>query len=132
MYLVACGILLAVATVLNFKDRRMLVLTLAVGINIFFPIPAHTQAQFYSTCIALEVMVLTTAVFYTSRASCIAVYASLALIIAHFMGWTLDGSPPLSPYRAIVKILECAQLVACVALSPVLTPKLRNRDAAPT
>lgn len=132
MYLVACCVLLAVATALNLRDRRMLVLTLAVGINVFFPVPAHTQAQFYGTCIMLELSVLATAVFYPSRASCIAIYASLALIVVHFMGWTLDGSPPLSPYRALVKILECAQLVACVALSPVLTPKLRNRDAAPT
>ena len=132
MYLVACGVLLAVATVLNLRDRRMLALTLAVGVNVFYPVPAQTQAAFYGTCIALELMVLTVAVFYTSRASCIAIYASSALVIVHFMGWTLDGSPPLSPYRVLVKLLECAQLVACVALSPVLTPKLRNRDAAPT
>lgn len=132
MYLVACGVLLAVATVLNLRDRRMLVLTLAVGINIFFPVPSHTQLQFYGTCILLETCVLATAVLYPSRASCIAIYATLVLIAAHFMGWILDGSPPLSPYRSIVKILECAQLLACVALSPVLTSKLRNRDAAPT
>lgn len=132
MYLVACGILLAVATVLNLRDRRMFALTLAVGVNIFYVVPSHSQAAFYGTCILLELGVLAVAVFCPSRASCIAIYATLALVVVHFMGWTLDGSQPLSPYRVIVKMLECAQIVACVALSPVLTPKLRNRDAAPT
>lgn len=132
MYLVACGILLAVATVLNLTDRRMLALTLLVGATIFLPVPSHTQLQFYGTCIIVETAVLAYVVFVHSRASGMMAHILLAMIVAHFMGWILDGSPPLSPYRSIVKILECAQLAACVALSPVLTPKLRNRDAAPT
>lgn len=133
MYLLACGILLAVAIALNWRDRRMLVLTFAVGINIFYVVPSHSQAAFYGTCIALEAMVLAVAVFYHARASSIIAYAALALIVAHFMGWSLDGSSPLSPYRIIVKLLEGAQIFTCVALSPLLTPILRNsRDAKTT
>lgn len=128
MYLVTCGALLSLAAVLNLTDRRMLVLILAVGINIFFPVPAFTQAQFYGTCIALELMVLVVAVFYSARASSVSVFACVLLIITHFMGWTLDGSQPFSPYQLIVKFLEVIQLLACVALSPVFTPILRNHD----
>lgn len=110
----------------------MLVLTLAVGINIFYVVPDHSQAAFYSTCLALEVMVLAVAAFYGPKASVIVAYTSICLIIAHFMGWTLDGSAHLSPYRVIVRILEVTQLVACVALSPVLMPILRNSGDAKT
>lgn len=132
MYLLACGVLLAVATVLNLRDPRMLTLTAVVGVNIFFPVPADGYYTFYGYCILLELMVATVAVFYPSRASCLTLHICAALILAHIMGVSLDGSPPLSPYRVIVKVLECAHIAACLALSPVLRPLLRNRDAAPT
>lgn len=132
MYLVACGILLAVATVLNLTDRRMLALTLLVGATIFLPVPSHSQLQFYGTCIIAELCVATFAVFYSSRASSLILYCCAGLIVSHFMGWVIDGSAPFSPYRYIVKVLEFSQLAACVALSPVLTPILRNSDATPT
>jgi len=132
MYLLACGFFLAVATVLNLKDRRMLALIGIVSINIFYPIPMDSYYGFYVYCIMLEIMVAVVAVFYPSRASCLTLHICAALIIAHVMGMSLDGSPPLSPYRVIVKILECAHIAACLALSTVLMPHLRNRDAAPT
>lgn len=129
MYLIACGALLALAAVLNLTDRRMLALTLVVGATIFLPVPSHTQLQFYGTCIMVETAVLVFSVFVTSRASGVMIHILLAMILAHFMGWILDGSGPFSPYRSIVKILECAQLLACVALSPIIAPILRNQDA---
>lgn len=132
MYLLACGALLATAVVLNVRDVRMLALTLLVGATIFLPVPAHTQMQFYGTCILVELSVLAYCVFLQSRASCLMAHIVAAMLVAHFMGWMLDGSPPLSPYRVIVKILEFSQLAVCVALSPVLTPILRNSDATPT
>lgn len=124
----ACGVLLALAAALNLRDRRMLTLTFVIGINIFYVVPSHSQAAFYGTCIALESMVLAVAVFSGSRASGVSVFACVLLIITHFMGWTLDGSQPFSPYQLIVKFLEIIQLLACVALSPVFTPILRNHD----
>lgn len=131
MYLVACGFVLAIALGLNLQDRRMLALTVAVGVSVFMPVPAFTQAQFYGTCILAELVVASLAVFYTSRGSTIIFYCCLALVASHFMGWILDGNPPLSPYRLIVKLLEFSQLAACVALSPIIAPILRNRHEAP-
>lgn len=132
MYLLACGALIATAVVLNIRDVRMLALTVLVGATVFLPVPSHTQMQFYGTCILVELCVLAWCVFLPSRASSLMIHIVLLMVVAHFMGWILDGSPPLSPYRVIVKVLEISQLLACVALSPVLTPILRNRDAAPT
>lgn len=132
MYLLACGALIATAVVLNIRDFRMLALTVLVGATIFLPVPSHTQMQFYGTCILVELCVLAWCVFINSRASSLMIHIVSAMILAHFMGWILDGSEPLSPYRIIIKILEFSQIGVCVALSPVLTPILRNRDAAPT
>lgn len=132
MYLLACGALLATAVVLNVRDIRMLALTILVGATIFMPVPSHTQMQFYGTCIIVETCVLIYCVFISSRASSTMVNIVLAMIAAHLMGWTLDGSEPLSPYRIIVKILEVTQLATCVALSPVLMPILRNSSDATT
>lgn len=132
MYLLACGALIATAVVLNIRDIRMLALTFLVGATIFLPVPSHTQMQFYGTCILVELCVLAWCVFINSRASSLMIHIVSAMILAHFMGWILDGSEPLSPYRVIIKILEFSQIGVCVALSPVLTPILRNRDAAPT
>lgn len=132
MYLLACGVFLAVAALLNLKDRRMLALISVVSINIFYPIPMDSYYGFYAYCIMLELIVAVVAVFYPSRTSCLTLHICAALILAHVMGMSLDGSPPLSPYRVIVKILECAHIAVCLALSPVLMPYLRNRDAAPT
>lgn len=132
MYLLACGALIATAVVLNIRDIRMLALTFLVGATIFLPVPSHTQMQFYGTCILVELCVLAWCVFINSRASSLMIHIVLFMIAAHFMGWILDGSQPLSPYRVIIKVLEFSQLLACVALSPVLTPILRNRDASPT
>ena len=132
MYLAVCGGLLATAVVLNMQDRRMLALTLAVGASVFLPVPSHTQLQFYGTCITVELVIAAFAVFYQSRATGLIFYCCIALIASHLMGWVTDGSTPFSPYRVIVKLLECAQLLACVASSPVLTPILRNSDATPT
>lgn len=134
MYLVACGALLAIAAALNLRDWRGLALTLLVGANIFMPMPQHTAEAFYSACIVAEVTVLAGALLvFKCRASEMISYASALLVISHFMGYSLDaGSNPLSQYRGIVKILEVSQLLACLALSPVLAPILRNRDATTT
>ena len=132
MYLLACGALIATAVVLNIRDVRMLALTVLVGATVFLPVPAHTQMQFYGTCILVELCVLAWCVFVPSRASCLMIHIVMLMVATHFMGWILDGSEPLSPYRVLIKVLEFSQLSACVALSPVLTPILRNRNASPT
>ena len=129
MYLIACGVLLAVAGALNLRDRRMLVLTLLIGVSIFIPAPRDTALQFYLFCIAAECVIGITAWRLHARASEPVAYACALLVITHILGYSLDGNPPFSPYRGIVKILEVFELLACVAFSPIIEPYLRNRDA---
>lgn len=134
MYLVACGVLLAIGAALNLRDWRGLCLSLLVGVNVLLPMPMNTAEAFYSGCIMAEVTVLAGALLvFKCRASEFISYASVLLVISHFMGYSLDaGSNPLSQYRGIVKLLEVSQLLACVAFSPVLCPILRNRNAKTT
>lgn len=129
MYLPACGSLLLVAIILNFLDIRMLALTIAVGVTIFIPVPSSTAFQFYSFCIFSEALLGVFAYWTKTEAGFLVANACFLLVIAHLMGYALDGSAPLSPYHVIVKMLETLELGVCIALSPVLTPILRNQDA---
>lgn len=132
MYLTACGALLGASFLLNLHDRRMLALTLLVGVSIFIPVPRHDADVFYTFCIAFEMGVAFVALLLNARASVVVAELCALLAITHLMGYALDGNPPLSPYRVIVKLLEISQLTACVALSPSLVDILRNRDATTT
>lgn len=132
MYLAACGALLAAGLVLNAGDRRALLLTALVGASVFLPAPHHSAEAFYTFCIAVDVAIGVLAWATRSKAGAAVADLCVLLVIAHIMGYALDGSSPFSPYRIIVKILELSQLAACVALSPILAPILRNHDATTT
>jgi hypothetical protein len=129
MYYPACGVLLAAGLILNCRDRRMLALTALVGASIFLPVPRETAEQFYAFCIVAEVTIALAVLALRNSAGVLIAETCALLVVAHLMGYALDGHPPFSPYRVIVKLLEVSQLVACVALSPILAPILRNHDA---
>lgn len=129
MYEALCALLMAAGLAANLRDRRNLALVVLLGVVFFVPTPREYGA-FYLYCASAEIVVALLAVFVIkSRASELVAYACALLVISHFMGYSLDGNPPFSPYRGIVKLLEISQLVACVALSPALAHILRNRDA---
>lgn len=132
MYQLACAALLVIGLVLNVQSGRMLALTMLVGISIFVPAPMQSAQAFYMVCIHAEIGVGIIAWLTGTKAGVLVMDICVLLVLAHIMGYALDGSPPFSPYRIIVKILEVSQLVACAALSPVLAPILRNHDATPT
>jgi hypothetical protein len=127
MLLNAYAILLALAFWLNRHDRRMLLLTLAVGVSVFLPVPKSSAFAFYASCICAEFLVGLVAFVLRARGSEMVLSACVVLEIAHLMGYILNGYPPLSSYRIIVPVLESAQLVACVAMSPALFARLQNR-----
>lgn len=132
MYQLACASLLVLGLVLNVQSRRMLALTALVGVSIFVPAPMQSAQAFYAFCINAEIGVGIIAWLSGTKAGVIVLELCVLLVLAHIMGYALDGSPPFSPYRVIVKILEVSQLVACAALSPILAPILRNHDATTT
>lgn len=129
MLLTAYACLLAVALTLNRKDRRMLALTALVGVSIFIPVPRDTALQFYTFCIAAECVVALVALRIGGRGSIAIAELCVLLVIAHLMGYALNGHPPFSPYRVIVKLLETSQLVCCIVASPYLAARLHNHDA---
>lgn len=129
MYLYACGLLLLAGLAVNVLDRRMFALTVLVGASIFVPAPRDTAAHFYLFCASTETVVGILAIVSRSKAAGVILNLCVLLVIVHAFGYALDGSPPFSPYRGIVKLLELMQLAACVILSPVLVPLLRNHDA---
>lgn len=132
MFVTACGILFMFGLALNGHDRRMLLLTLAVGAGFFLPAPMDSALQFYIWVTCVEILVAIAALLIKAKASLIVVETSVLLVIAHIMGYALDGSLPFSPYHLIVKLLEVSQIAACLALSPILAPILRNQDATTT
>jgi hypothetical protein len=127
-YLLACGSLLAAGLMLNILDGRMFLLTAVVGAGFFFPVPNDTAEHFYTFCILAEMAVGLAAWKIGKGAGLLVLDISVLLVIAHVMGYALDGSPPFSPYRVIVKLLEISQLAVCVAMSPILAPILRNHE----
>lgn len=133
MYQLACGALLALSLILNLRDSRMLALTFFVGLSIFVPVPNASAEQFYVFCVVMEIGVALSALALDDeRAGGWISSICALLVIVHVLGYYLDGNPPFSPYRAIVKILELLQIGVCVVLSPRAAHLLRNRHAIST
>jgi hypothetical protein len=109
------AVLLALALALNATDRRMFALSAIVGAGIFFPVPAH---WFYPICMAIEVLVALLAVRLSCHASSMIVRISILLVVMHILGWIFNGYPTASPYHWAVRLLEHAELVACILFSP--------------
>lgn len=128
MFIIACSLMLLISLWVNRTDRRMLALTLVVGAAFFLPTP-DVYDQFYVFCISAECLVALLALTIRADGSVLVAEVCALLVITHLLGYSLDGSPPFSPYRVIVKLLEFSQIAACAALSPVIAPILRNHDA---
>lgn len=117
------AILLACALILNMGDRRMLVVSLAVGVNVFAPIPA---ANFYLICALAELLVGLIAYRLAVSAAPIIVWVCGMMIGFHFLGYVLNGYPPDSPYRPVIKICEYANLIACIVFSNPILRRPKN------
>lgn len=123
----AYAVLFGVSLYLNRADARMLLLTLVVTASLFLPVPHESPELFYGYCMLAELTVALIALVLRARGSELVISICVVLEVAHVMGYILDGYPPLSSYRILVPLLELAQLLACVSMSPVLYPRLRNR-----
>jgi hypothetical protein len=128
MLLCAYAVMLAAALWWNRADRRMLALTLVVGASVFIPVPHDTADHFYQFCIASEIVVALAALALATRASLLIAELCLLLVAAHITGWVMDGSPPFSPYRAVVKLLEAAEMFTLIIASDRAARELRNRS----
>lgn len=128
MLLQAYAALLGLGLYLNRHDRRMLALTCVIGVSVFMPVPRDTAFTFYTFCIAAEFIVVLLAWRIDARATELVIGICIVLVLAHVMGYILNGYPALSSYRVIVPLLESAQLLTCVCMSPALHARLQNRQ----
>ena len=127
MLLTSYAILLGAGIIANLRDWRMLVLTMVIGANVLAPIPSDSAIGFYSYCILAEVCVIVAAVFLGTKSSLLVIEIAIVLIVLHVMAYYIDGNPPLSPYRVLVKLCEYAMLFTCIFFSKGFLPSLRNR-----
>lgn len=119
--------LLVAGILANYRDWRMLGLTVLVGINVLIPIPSTTAIEFYSYCVLAETCLIIGALLLRTKATLFVVEIAIVLIVMHIMAYHIDGHPPLSPYRVLVKVCEYAQLCACIMFSKGFLPRFRNR-----
>lgn len=121
------AVLLAVALVLNLRDRKMLTLTALVGVGVFAQVP---DAYFYLVCALGELLIALIAIYIAAPASGMIVRISTVLVGCHFLGYLLNGYPQTSPYHILVKLCEHAEIGACILFSRALTRKsCYERDA---
>lgn len=121
--------LLAVALVFNWGDRRAICLTLIVGLSLIIPVAAFTtRANFYLVCALFEVLIALLALRINTRASDFIVGVCFLLVAFHITGWMVGGHKIDSPYRLLAKIAEYAEIIACIAFAkPIL--RLLKYDA---
>ena len=127
MLFTSYAILLGAGILANVRDWRMLVLTLAIGANVFMPIPSTSALAFYSYCVIAELCIIVAAVFLSTKSSLLVIQIAIVLIVLHVMAYYIDGHPPLSPYRVLVKMCEYALLCSSIFFSKGFLPSLRNR-----
>lgn len=127
MLFTSYAILLGAGLIANCKEWRMLALTMLIGVNLFIPIPSDTAFQFYFCCILAEFAVILGAISLRTQATALVIQVSIVLVVLHIMAYYIDGNPPLSPYRVLVKLCEYSQLCTCIFFSKGFLPSLRNR-----
>ena len=119
--------MLALALWLHRRDRRMLVLTLAVGTNVFIPAPTEWPT-FYVFCGLAEITVALVALRLKAAASVPIVILSTLMAYTQYLGYKIDGSLPFSQYSAALALLETSEILCCIAVSKPFTPFLLNRE----
>lgn len=108
-------LLLAVALVFNWGDRKAIALTLVVTLSILVPYNQFTmRSNFYLVCILSELIVALCALRIDTRASWFVVLMCVMLAALHVVGWDTGGHKVGSPYRLLAKIAEYAEILACI------------------
>lgn len=120
-------LLLTVALVINWGDRRALALTLVIGLSLVIPVNAFTtRSNFYPVCSLFELLIILCAFHIDTRASRFVILMSIMLIGFHMVGWQAGGHKIDSPYRLLAKIAEYAEIIACIIFAKPILRLLKN------
>ena len=120
-------LLIAVALVFNWGDRKAICLTLIIGLSLVIPVNQFTtRANFYLVCGLFEILFALVALRVDTRASFFIVLMCSLLLAFHMVGWNTGGHKVDSPYRLLAKIAEYAQIVACIVFANPFMRLLTN------
>jgi hypothetical protein len=120
-------VLITVALVLNWGDRKAICLTLIVGLSLLIPVASFTwRSNFYLVCGLFEILWALCAIRINTRASAFVAVMCAMLFSFHMIGWDVGGHPPNSPYRVLVKIAEYAEILACIIFANPIVRLLKN------
>lgn len=121
-------VLIVAAVFINRKDRRMLALSLLIGLSILLPVGSLTSRNlfwFCTVCITSDLVIGLVAFYLNTRASNFVLVVSAVLCAIHVTGWWFGGWLPESPYRVIAPLCEYAEIVAC-SVYPLLPDRKKN------
>ena len=111
-------VLIVAAIFLNRKDRKMLALSLVIGLSILAPVGHFTnKAEFCTICIASDFLLGVLAIYLDTSASAVVLIMSGALCAWHLAGWWYGGWLPDSPYHLLSQACEYIEISACCAFS---------------
>ncbi len=117
-------LLILVAVVLNWGDRRMLALSLVVGLNTVMPFHLFTTFESFPwACSGAEILTATLAWHLRARASFTVIGICALLVVYHLLSWWFGHTLLRGPYAILVQIAEYAELMMCVLYPLFLTEK---------
>lgn len=104
---------------MNWGDRKAICLALVVGFSLVVPVNqfASSRENFYLLCGLFEILFALIALYINTRASSFIVLMCVILLSLHVVAWDLDSHNIDSPYWLLAKVVEHAQIVACIAFA---------------
>lgn len=116
--------ILLIALWLNKTDKKMLILTLIVGMSFFLPVELiQTRPEWFMACIAAESFVLLSALFLKTKATFAIIGICSMLLLSHIITWNYLDIPN---YAFIVPYLEYLEIIVCVLCSNTLLNYLKG------
>lgn len=119
------SVLLLLAIWLCRTERRMLLLTLLVGLSHYLPVEYITnRSAWFSACIAVETSITIIALYMNVPAR-LAIFGICSMLtVSHLISWVIHTN---STYYQIVQVLEHLELVPCIIFSNPIIQLIKER-----
>lgn len=117
--------LLILATALSMRYKRVLLLTLVVGLSGLLPMQMVTEAYtWWAICIGFELLKIILAFKLKTRLSYPVMFLSSLMLICHLALLVADNQ---MPHTVIVPILEHLEMTSCILFSPIILHYLKRK-----
>lgn len=105
--------MLIIAIALTFRSKRLLLMTILVGADIFAPVPTNAGREvFCMDCIYIDAALGFLILLFNAEVSLAMSIICGALVAMHF-AYLQAGSAQFPEYKLLVPILECVMLFLC-------------------